>query len=265
MSGDSRPNVPVFETAVVLITGGTSGVGLASALKFAEAGVARIAIVGRDSGRGETARAQVAAAYPNADILFIAGDANKVDDALRVCAEVEARFGGIDILLNSTVGQAAPALLKNIPIEELEAILVDQAIGPMLMSRAVMPYMVAAHGGVILNIASDAAKLATPGETVIGGAMAAIVMFSRALAIEAKRDGIRVNALTPSLIEGTLTNARMRESLFASKLFEKAAKMASLGVAVADDLADLAVFLASPAAKKITGQAISANGGISAA
>lgn len=259
------PNVPMFDAAVVLIVGGTSGVGLASALKFAEAGVRRIAIVGRDAGRGERAQAQVAAACADAEVLFIAGDANRAADALRICAAVVARFGTIDILLNSTVGMAAPALLKTIAIEDIETILLDQAIGPMLMSRAAMPHMVAAHGGVILNIASDAAKLATPGETVIGGAMAAIVMFSRALAIEAKRDGIRVNALTPSLIEGTLTNARMQESPFAMKLFEKAGKMASLGIAVADDLADLAVFLASPAARKITGQAISANGGISAA
>lgn len=265
MSGGSVVNVPVFESAVVLITGGTSGVGLASALKFASAGVGKIAVVGRDSARGESARARLAKAYPDVDFLFIAADVNKADCALRVCQKTKVRFGRIDILLNSTVGHAAPELLKNIPIEDLEAILVDQAIGPMLMSRAVMPYMVEARGGVVLNIASDAAKLATPGETVIGGAMAAIVMFTRTLAIEAKRDGIRVNALTPSLIEGTLTSARMRESAFASKLFEKAAKMASLGVAVADDLADLAVFLASPAAKKITGQAISANGGISAA
>lgn len=265
MSEGSIPKVPVFDTAAVLITGGTSGVGLASALKFAEAGVRKIAIVGRDRVRGEAARSRIAAACSGADILFISGDANSAADALRICDDVVARFGSIDILLNSTVGAAAPTLFKNLPIEELEGILVEQAIGPILMSRAALPFMVAARSGVILNIASDAAKLATPGETVIGGAMAAIVMFSRALAIEAKRDGIRVNALTPSLIEGTLTNARMQESPFASKLFEKAAKMASLGVAVADDLADLAVFLASPAAKKITGQAISANGGISAA
>lgn len=265
MSEGSLPNVPTFETAAVLVAGGTSGVGLASALKFAEAGVRKIALAGRNVERGEAARAQVVASYPDADALFIAGDANVAADALRICDATATRFGKIDILLNSTVGMAAPALLKNIPIEELEGILVDQAIGPILMSRAALPYMVAAHGGVIINISSDAAKLATPGETVIGGAMAAIVMFSRALAIEAKRDGIRVNALTPSLIAGTMTNARMRENPFASKLFEKAGKMASLGVAVADDLADLAVFLASPAAKKITGQAISANGGISAA
>ena len=259
------PEAIQFADATALVVGGTAGVGLASARKFAEVGVPRIAVVGRNAERGEEAVGKIRLAAPACDVIFISADANNAAEAERVAAETLVRFGAIDILLNSTVGPAAPELLKNIPIGELEAILVQQAMGPMLMSRAVLPAMVAARRGVILNIASDAAKLATPGETVIGAAMAAIVMFTRALAIEAKRDGIRVNALTPSLIAGTLTHARMQQNPFASKLFEKAAKMASLGVAEADDLADLAVFLASPAAKRITGQAISANGGISAA
>jgi 2-hydroxycyclohexanecarboxyl-CoA dehydrogenase len=263
--GARTVHVPQFVSASVLIAGGTAGVGLASALKFAEAGVRKIALMGRDVGRGVAACTLIDARFPSADVRFFQGDANIASDAERVCADTVEAFGGIDVLLCSTVGSAAPALFKNTPIAELETVLVQQAIGPILMSRAVMPHMCASGGGVILNIASDAAKVATPGETVIGAAMAAIVMFSRALAIEAKRDGIRVNALTPSLIEGTLTHARMQESPFASKLFAKAAQAAHLGVAQADDLADLAVFLASPAAAKITGQAISANGGISAA
>jgi 2-hydroxycyclohexanecarboxyl-CoA dehydrogenase len=266
LSADAKiVHVPTFDSASVLIAGGTAGVGLASALKFAQAGVRKIALMGRSAERGESARTQVAAAHPAVDVRFFAGDANNVGDAQRVCADVVAAFGGIDILLVSTVGPAAPALFKTIPIEELESVLTLQAMGPIIMSRAVLPSMCERGGGVILNIASDAAKIATPGESVIGAAMAAIVMFSRGLAIEAKRDGIRVNALTPSLIEGTLTHARMQENPFAAKLFGKAAQAAHLGVAQAEDLADLVVFLASPAAAKITGQAISANGGISAA
>ena len=75
----------------------------------------------------------------------------------------------------------------------------------MHLTRAVLPIMVEQSGGSIVNIASDAAKVATPGESVLGAAMAAIVMFSRVTAIEAKRDGIRVNVITPSLIAGTPT------------------------------------------------------------
>jgi NAD(P)-dependent dehydrogenase (short-subunit alcohol dehydrogenase family) len=95
--------------------------------------------------------------------------------------------------------------------------------------------------------------------------MAAIVMFSRVTAIEAKRNGIRVNAVTPSLIAGTPTAERVLEDGFSRGLFEKAAKMALLGVAEPEDLASLVVFLGGPGAARLTGQAISVNGGISAA
>jgi 2-hydroxycyclohexanecarboxyl-CoA dehydrogenase len=125
--------------------------------------------------------------------------------------------------------------------------------------------MQAQRGGCIINIASDAAKVATPGEALIGAAMAAIVMYSRTAAMEAKRDGVRVNAVTPSLVEGTAVSERLFQDKFSSRLFGKAASRASLGVSTPEDQAALLVFLASPAAAKLTGQAISLNGGISAA
>jgi NAD(P)-dependent dehydrogenase (short-subunit alcohol dehydrogenase family) len=138
-------------------------------------------------------------------------------------------------------------------------------MAPLLMSGVALPQMRAQKGGLIINIASDAGKVATPGGSVIGAVMAAIVMFSRTLAMEAKRDGVRVNALTPSLVEGTATAERILAEGFSQKLFQKAAKLAHLGVAQPEDLAAIAVFLAGPGGAKITGQAISVNGGISAA
>jgi 2-hydroxycyclohexanecarboxyl-CoA dehydrogenase len=95
--------------------------------------------------------------------------------------------------------------------------------------------------------------------------MAAIVMFSRVAAIEAKRNGVRVNAVTPSLIAGTETAERVLADGFSKGLFEKASQLAHLGVAEAEDLAALVVFLGGPGASRLTGQAISVNGGISAA
>ena len=95
--------------------------------------------------------------------------------------------------------------------------------------------------------------------------MGCIVMFARAAALEEKRRGIRINLLTPSLIADTPGAALIDSSPFAAKLFQKAAAMAHLGVADASDLAAMALYLASPAARRITGQAISINGGISVA
>lgn len=251
--------------ANVLITGGTSGVGLATAVQFAEAGAPNIAVNGRNVERGEAARKAILARAPKANVVFIAGDCNELAGAQSVCAAAEAAFGGVDVLVNSTVGPYGPKLFHNTPIEQIADIVLKQMMAPLLTSKAVWAGMRARGGGVIVNIASDAGKVTTPGETVIGAAMAGIIMFSRTLAIEGKRDGIRVNILTPSIIEGTATYHQVMADEFSGKLFGKAVKMAQLGVAAPDDLAALIVFLASPAAAKLTGQAISVNGGISAA
>jgi NAD(P)-dependent dehydrogenase (short-subunit alcohol dehydrogenase family) len=249
----------------VLITGGTSGVGLATAIRFAEAGCAAIAIAGRNAERGEAALRKVREQVPQAPVHFFAGDCNRPDSATAVCEAAHKAFGGIDVLVNSTTGSYAPKLLFKTGIEEIQTVLLEQIMAPLLTSRIVLPWMTAQGGGAIVNVASDAAKVATPGETVISAAMAGIVMFTRTLAIEAKRNGIRVNVVTPSIIEGTATHGKVMNDEFAGKLFGKAIQLAHLGVVNAGDMADLIVFLASPQAAKISGQAISLNGGISAA
>jgi len=94
--------------------------------------------------------------------------------------------------------------------------------------------------------------------------MAGIVMFTRTLAIEGRRNGIRANVVTPSMTTGTSHFDAVMADPFCARLFSKAEKMAGLGVVSKDELAQLVVFLASPVASKITGQAISMNGGISA-
>jgi 2-hydroxycyclohexanecarboxyl-CoA dehydrogenase len=252
-----------FEAHRVLITGGTSGIGLATAIAFAEAGARRIALVGRNFERGMAAAQQVAGR--GAEVKFVQADANYPDQARRAGEEATVHLGGIDVLVNSTAGLFKPELFHDIPLDSIPDIVTQQLMAPLLMSGVALPQMRAQKGGLIINIASDAAKIATPGESVIGAAMAAIVMFSRTLAMEAKRDGVRVNALTPSLVEGTATAERILAEGFSQRLFQKAAKLAHLGVARPEDLAAIAVFLAGPGGAKITGQAISVNGGISAA
>jgi NAD(P)-dependent dehydrogenase (short-subunit alcohol dehydrogenase family) len=254
-----------FSGRAVVITGGTSGVGLATAHRFAAAGVTRLALIGRNAERGKEACTAVQAAAPKADVHFVAGDANDPAQALAAATAARDLLGGIDVLVNSTTAVYVPALLRDTPIEDIAAMLTGQALAPMHMCRAVLPWLAAQHGGAIVNVASDAAKVPTPGETVLGGAMAAIVTFTRTLAVEAKRDGIRVNAVTPSLIEGTIIGERAMAGGFSKKLFEKAKSQAHLGPTEPEDLADLIVFLAGPASARITGQVISVNGGISVA
>jgi NAD(P)-dependent dehydrogenase (short-subunit alcohol dehydrogenase family) len=207
----------------------------------------------------------VQAATPKADVHFVAGDANDPAQAMAAATSARDLLGGIDVLVNSTTAIYGPALLRDIPIEDIAAILAGQALAPMHMCRAVLPWLVGRPGAAIVNVASDAAKVPTPGETVLGGAMAAIVTFTRTLAVEAKRDGIRVNAVTPSLIEGTIIGESVMAGGFSKKLFEKARAQAHLGPTEPDDLAQLILFLSGPGSTKITGQVISVNGGISVA
>lgn len=248
-----------------LIVGGTSGVGLATARQLAEAGAQRIAIVGRNAERGETARQSVLAVAPEADVTFIAGDAGDYRQAERIVTESIQALGRIDLLVNSTSTGYCPDLFFRTLPDQMASILGELVNSPMNMCRAVIDHMRANRNGTIVNIASDAAKVPTPGETIVGAAMAGIVMFSRTLALEAKRDGIRVHALTPSLIAGTATALNVTQSGFSAKLFESAAAQAHLGVAEPDDIAATIVFLASPGAARMTGQVISVNGGISVA
>jgi 2-hydroxycyclohexanecarboxyl-CoA dehydrogenase len=248
-----------------IITGGTSGVGLATAHRLAAEGDTRIALIGRNVERGKDACAAVRAAAPTCDVHFVAGDANDPAQAIAAATSARDLLGGVDVLINSTTAFYVPALLRDVPVEDIAAVLTAQALAPMHMCRVVLPWLAAGGGGAIVNVASDAAKVPTPGEVVIGAAMAAIVTFTRTLAVEAKRDGIRVNAVTPSLIEGTLTGERAMAGGFSKKLFEKAKTQAHLGPTEVDDLAALIAFLTGPGSAKITGQVISVNGGISVA
>jgi len=249
----------------VLIAGGTSGVGLATAQRFADDGDARIALIGRDGERGEKACAAVRAAHPGCAVHFVAGDANHAGQAVAAATAARDLLDGVDVLVNSTTASYVPRLLRDTPVEEIASMLTDQALAPLHLCRAVLPWMAERRSGAIVNVASDAAKVPTPGETVIGAAMAAIVTFTRTLAVEAKRDGVRVNAVTPSLIEGTATGDRAMAGGFSRKLFEKAKAQAHLGLTEVGDLAELIAFLAGPGAARITGQVVSVNGGISVA
>ncbi|MEB3030074.1 SDR family NAD(P)-dependent oxidoreductase [[Mycobacterium] nativiensis] len=262
-AGIDLPTPKDLTASSALIVGGTAGIGLASARALAAAGVPRIAVVGRNAERGRLAAKSLAEF--GADAHFVAGDAADPTAAAYVAEKADGLLSGIDILMCSTAADVRPELFINIPITNIAHGITQLALPSMHMASAVLPGMRSRRGGVIVNVASDAAKTATPGEAVIGAAKAAIVMFTRTIAIEEKRYGIRANALTPSLVFGTASTERITTDGFSAKLFARAAQAASLGVPTADDIAELAVFLCSPAAARLTGQAISVNGGISAA
>lgn len=244
----------------VLVLGGTSGIGLETTHAFLGEGAA-VVVAGRDAARG---RAAAEALGPRAH--FVACDAADPASIEALFQAAEDTLGGLDTVVLSTGGNRLPQLLKEQSLAVIRATLLEDLAPFLLAGRAALPALARAGGGSVIAVASDAGKVATPGEAVIGAGMAAIIQFMRGLAIEGKREGIRANTITPSLVEGTpLTERLMEPGTFAAKLFAKARPLAHLGPTEACDLAALAVFLASPAARRITGQAISVNGGISAA
>ena len=250
--------------ATALIFGGSAGIGLACARAYAAAGVPRIMLAARDQARGDAAAETISGDYRDCNVRFVSADATAIDGARTATSACVDAFGGIDILLSTAGASAMPAIFHTIDIDDIAPAIDGLLYGAVYPARAALPHMMERGRGVILTVASDAAKVATPGEVAIGAAMAGIVMFSKGLAIEAKRSGIRVNCLTPSIVRDTPLYDQLMADPFAGRLFAKAEQLAGLGVAEPGDLAQMAVYLSSPAAARLTGQAISINGGISA-
>jgi 2-hydroxycyclohexanecarboxyl-CoA dehydrogenase len=246
-----------------VVTGGSGGIGAETAVVLAEQGVRRIIINGRSVARGERARGEIARRVPGASITFVAADVSQASGADALFREVSTLIDEpLAVLVNCGGGDFAPDLFQHTPAEQLDEIIRHWLSSRIHCCRAALPLM--SRGSAIINVASDAAKVPTPGETVIGAAMAGIVMFSRTLALEAKRQGIRVNVVTPSVVEGARLRARVAAGGFGARLFEKAAAAAHLGVVTERDVAEVIGFLASDRAERVTGQVISVNGGISA-
>jgi 2-hydroxycyclohexanecarboxyl-CoA dehydrogenase len=249
----------------VVIVGGTAGIGLACAHRLATTGTRAIALVGRSAERGAMAQAALRAAHPGLDVRFLRGDGAEAPQAMAAVQEATGHFGGLDALVSCAGGDVMPRLLAKVATHEVMPMLEQVAACVILPARAAYEVMRAQGAGAIVCVASDAGKIATPGESVIGAAMAAIAMFCRGMAIEAKRDGVRVNCVTPSIVQGTPLYDRLQQDAFSQRLFAKAEALAGLGVATAEDVAELIAFLVGPASARITGQTVSVTGGISAA
>ena len=248
----------------VVVLGGTAGIGWETAAQFAEQGC-RVALIGRDAAKGEAACASLRSRVAGAEVHYIEADASDAEAAAQAAADAAALLGGIDVLVCASGGAGSLRLVHQMRADTIAITISSFVLPPLHLCHAVLPGMRAAGRGAVVLVASDAARVPTPGESVIGAAMAAITMFGKTLALEAKRDGVRVNILTPSLVANTPGAERIEASPFAAKIFAKAAQQASLGVAEPEDLAAMAVFLAGPGAAKVTGQVIRVNGGISIA
>jgi 2-hydroxycyclohexanecarboxyl-CoA dehydrogenase len=250
---------------VALVTGSTSGIGLATAELLGRAGARVVVLNGRDEAVGQVEERRLAALMPMTTVRFIAADYADQRQVDALFSQIAASFGGLDILVHTATGGGPPDLFMNTDQADWQATFEGKLISLMRCCRLAIPMMMARGGGAIVSVASDAAKLATPGESVIGAAFAGNTMFVKTLAVELARHNIRANVVTPSITRNTKTYDAVMAGEFSRKLFLKAETRARLGVPVPENVAPIIAFLASPLASHITGQVVSANGGISVA
>ncbi len=237
-----------------LVTGGTRGLGLAIACALARAG-ARVAITYRRNVEDAEA-ARVALVALGVEPLVFQG---AVADAAHVKATVAAltqAWGGVDVLVNNAGGtQILPiALLEEADWDEV----VDaSAKGTYLWSRACLRSMIRARSGVILNIGSFASERVIEAPIHYAAAKAAVRGLTEAMAREVGRYGIRVNLLAPGMLDVGMTLALPRH-----RVDEYLSQCPTGRLGHADELAAWAVFLASDAARFVTGAKIAVDGGV---
>lgn len=242
-----------------LIFGGTAGIGLATAHCLARDGYEAVFVSGRGESRGRTAVTELESAFPDCRFRYLQCDVSDHHQVRTALHMAEAP----DTIVSSISPPIFPCLMKDSDPETYPLLLNNALLGVMNICKHATEVMREKGGGSLITIATDAAKVPTPGETLIGAVMAGIVMLSRTVALEEKRHGIRVNCVTPSIVRGTPFYDAMMQDPFCGKLFAKAESRADLGVVEAEDVAETIAYLASDRARKVTGQVISVNGGIS--
>jgi 3-oxoacyl-[acyl-carrier protein] reductase len=238
---------------VAVVTGGTRGIGLATARLLAEDG-ASVVVSGRDDGRLEAAARELEGA--GGPVLSVAADAGKREDADRLVEATRERFGRIDVLVNNA-GITRDQLLVRMKDEDWDQVLDTNLRGVFLMTRAVGKVMIRQKRGRIINISSTAGAMGSPGQVNYSAAKAGVIGLTKAAARELAHWGILVNAVAPGLIETDMAAAMPAA---ARDAYLQQVPLKRIGVA--REVAEVVRFLAGDGAGYITGQTIHVNGGL---
>ena len=260
----SRP----LDGKIAVVTMATGGICFEVARQLGEAGARGVIVNGRSEANGRAAVERLRQAAPDTDYVFVAADVSDGPSQKALFDGAESRFGGVDILAHAgrspnPAGGVNP--FTALSPEKFEGAAKGYFLSLIYACHYAVPSMMARGGGAILAVLSDAAKIPTSGESVVGGALAGSAMFIRTLAKELARHQIRANAITPSLVRDTQAYDNVMRQEFSRKIFEKAERRAGLGLPGPADVAPMAVFLCGPGASHITGQIITVNGGLAVA
>ena len=243
--------------SVVLVTGASSGIGAAIAIAFAENGWDVLA-AGRDEGRLD----EVAEVSEN--IVTWAGELGESEDCDELIADAIDEFGQIDCLVNNA-GVIVRGDVSETSDEDWRYTMTINLDVPFWLSRAALPHLLHT-GGSIINIASDWGLNAAERAPAYAASKGGLVMLTKSMAKDHARDGLRVNAICPGDVDTPMLTSEAESSgMTIAEYMEEAADAVPSGrVAEPEEVASLALFLASDAATHINGAAILIDGGASA-
>lgn len=248
-----------FENQVVLITGGGSGIGRASALAFAQEGAAvMIADVNTDGGH-ETVTAVTSA---GGTAHFTPCDVTQADQVQALIDGTRSRFGRLDIAVNNAGigGQWVPLVDTD---EALYTSIMDVNVkGVWLCMRAQIPVMIGQGGGVIINTASVAGLIGAPNGSIYSASKHAVIGLTRSAALEVARKGVRVNAICPSYIDTPMVTEVSEGNERLQNIVHVASPMRRMGTV--EEVATAVLWLADPSASFVNGIVLPIDGGLTA-
>jgi 2-hydroxycyclohexanecarboxyl-CoA dehydrogenase len=242
-----------FDDKVVLVTGGASGIGLATCGEFAAAG-ASVVVTDIDTARGEAAARAIAERGGRAS--FSRMDVTSSESVSQVFAGIESTLGRLDVLVNAAGWDIIQPFMENTP-DYWDRIVALNFMGPVQVTRAALPLLIRAEGGRVVNVGSDAGRVGSFGETVYAGAKGGIIAFTKSLAREVVRRQVTVNCVCPGPTDTPLFASqpeKLRTALINAIPMKRLAQPR--------EIADAILFFASDRATYVTGQVLSVSGGL---
>ena len=240
---------------VALVTGAANGIGLATATVFAAHG-ARVAMADFDAETLDAARRELQEKIPSARLLALHCDVRSTDSVRRTYQQVFHEFRALDVLV-ANAGILGDALIGMVSEEQMHAVFDTNVHGVLHCAQYASRLMARNRSGSIINISSIFGTNGEAGQAVYGGSKAAVVGITRSLAKELAASNIRVNAIAPGFID-----TRMARSVAPDK-FEARLRSIGMGrIGRPEEVAQVALFLASDLASYVTGQTIGVDGGM---
>ncbi|CAM5789068.1 glucose 1-dehydrogenase [Ottowia pentelensis] len=244
---------------VAIITGAAGGIGRSLVQRFLEEG-ARVAAFDLNQAGLDEVKAQFAQYAGQLSTVQL--DITDHDAVARAVQKVHADLKQIDILVNNAGWDVAKQFVDTTP-DLWDKLIAINLKGPLSLQHAVVPLMVAAGGGKIVNIASDAGRVGSSGESVYAACKGGIIAFSKTLARETARAGVRVNVVCPGPTDTALLQSFTGGGEFGQKIYDglkRAIPLKRLGQP--EDIPGAVAFLSSDDANFITGQVLSVSGGL---